>query len=262
MRSSSLFWGFILLLVGALLLLANLGIITVNIWNLLWPLFLVAIGVWMLLGTLFRGQSTRKNARVALEGARRARLRIQHGAGRLDVGAGAEGEDLLVGDLHSEFDIRTRRDGDLLDVKLSMQNQFFPFFWLPGHSLDWILQLNPDVLLALDFETGAGEARINLSDLQVTDVRLKSGASSTNLTLPANAGETRVKVEAGAASVNIRVPDGVAARVRMDGALSSLNVDQRRFLRDGGVYQSSDYHSSTNKAEIHIEMGVGSVSVR
>ena len=66
---------------------------------------------------------------------------------------------------------------------------------------------------ALEFNTGAGEARLDLTDLRVTNLRLQTGASSTDVTMPANAGHTKAKIDAGAASITIRIPSGVAARI-------------------------------------------------
>jgi hypothetical protein len=100
-----------------------------------------------------------------------------------------------------------------------------------------------------------------LSDLQVKELTLKSGASSTNLTLPASAGMTHARVSSGAASVNISVPQGVAARIRWHGGLSTVSVNQARFQRSGDSYQSPDYDTAANNVDLDVEMGVGSVTV-
>jgi hypothetical protein len=71
-----------------------------------------------------------------------------------------------------------------------------------------------------------------------------------------------VRIEAGAASIVLRVPENVAARIRVGGALSGVQVDRDRFPRQGDVYQSPDYETAENKAEIHVETGVGSITVR
>jgi hypothetical protein len=110
-------------------------------------------------------------------------------------------------------------------------------------------------------ETGASETRLDLDDLQISELRLKTGASSTNVNLPAQAGFTRVMVESGAASVDIRIPQGVAARIRSRGGLSSLSLDRSRFPRTGDTYQSADYDTALNKVDIDVQMGVGSVTI-
>ncbi|MBI3360239.1 MAG: hypothetical protein HY023_03930 [Chloroflexi bacterium] len=96
----------------------------------------------------------------------------------------------------------------------------------------------------------------------MTDLALKTGASATDITLPAQAGFTRVRIAAGAAAVRVKVPDGVAARIRGRMGLGALNVDQSRFSRRDGTYESSGFESATNRAELEIDGGVGEVSVR
>jgi hypothetical protein len=126
--------------------------------------------------------------------------------------------------------------------------------------MNWDMRLTQALPIALDLRTGAGEYHLDLSDVQVDDLQLKTGASSTHLTLPANAGHTRVRYEGGAASLSIRVPDGVAACIRVDG-LSDTHVDTNRFPRSGHAYQSSDYDTARNKIDISIDIGVGSVDI-
>jgi hypothetical protein len=137
-----------------------------------------------------------------------------------------------------------------------------PWNWGPGASLDWRLNLNSGVPLTLEIESGAGESRLNLTDLKVVNLHVKTGASSTEVSLPAKAGHTQARIEAGVASVVIRVPEGVAARVRAQGGLSDIRVDRARFPRMGDTYQSEDYASAANKVDLRIDMGVGSVDIR
>ncbi len=263
MRRSSLFWGAVLVIIGLVLLLDNLGLLgNINVWNLLWPLFLIALGIWFLYGTLFGKAPEMEHANVPLEGASRARMKIAHGAGRLNVAAGAGDGDLAVGDFGGGLDLNTRRDGDLLDVQMGIPAQVFPAFMGPGYTLDWNVELNRDIPISLNLETGANDARLDLAELKITDIYIKSGASSTNLILPANAGMTQVRIESGVNSMNVEVPSGVAARVRVHGGLSSSQIDTSRFPRSGDFYQSVDFEIAVNKADIDVQQGVGSVNIR
>jgi len=268
MRRNNLFWAIILILVGTLLMLNNLGIIRVNVWGLMWPLILISLGVWILWGVFFGGGSIETvEAAIPLEGAAQASIHVKHGAGRLRVDSSAGPDELLAGTFGGGLERRVERDGDTLDVELRMPPTMFPPVvfpgsWGPGNTLDWTFGLNGEVPLSLKLDTGAGEARLDLSDLRVTDLKIQTGASSTNVTLPANAGHTRAKIGAGAASVTVRVPSGVAARIRAGGGLASVNVDKNRFPRQGGVYQSPDYDMAENKVDLRIDTGVGSIDVR
>lgn len=263
MRRGTLFWGFLLIVFGLVLLLDNLGLLgNINIWNLLWPIFLIALGAWILFGTIFRRAPSVEHASIPLEGAESARVRVRHGAGRMEVYSSSATGILAEGDFAGGLEHSSHLEGNLLEVKMSPPEQVFPFTWSPGSTLDWSFGLTRDIPLSLDYETGASESRLNLRELRLTELHLKTGASSTTIDLPANAGYTRVFVESGAASVNINVPDGVAARIQTKGGLSSIQVDTQRFPQIGSVYQSPDYDTAANKVDMDIQMGVGSVSIR
>ncbi|OGF53841.1 MAG: hypothetical protein A2Z21_10350 [Candidatus Fraserbacteria bacterium RBG_16_55_9] len=265
MRRSSFFWGSILILAGVLLLLDNLNLIQVSFWRLFWPLLLVAIGLWMVLEATSRRHSSVGVSQVTipLEGAQRARVRVRYGAGRLSMNAGAGPSELASGSFGGGLDHQARREGDLLDVEMRMPTERFAWVW--GGSRDaynWSLALNGEIPLALNLETGASDMKLDLGELRVTELRLKTGASSTHLTLPAHAGNTRVDIKAGAASLDVRVPMGVAALIRIDGSLAGIKVDTSRFPRLGDVYQSSDYGTAANKMDIEVHIGAGSIDIR
>lgn len=267
MRRGTLFWGAVLILLGGLLLLNNLGILRVDVWRIFWPVVLILLGLATLLGSVMRRPAAEgRPVMIPLEGASSARLRIRYGAGRLRLGAGAGPGELVSGTFAEGVDHHSRRVGDVLEVEVRVPEDSFPDVLLPWAwgpaSRDWTMGLTPDVPLSIEMETGANEARLDLTDLRVTDLRLKTGASSTDLTLPARAGHTRVRVEAGASALNVRVPTGVEARLRFRGGLSSVDADPTRFTRTGDVYQSAGYDTAENRAEIDVEMGAGSVSLR
>ena len=103
---------------------------------------------------------------------------------------------------------------------------------------------------------------LDLGDLQVTALQVHTGASGTRITLPENAGFTQVTCEGGVADLRLQVPSGVAARIRYHGGLSSLDVNTSRFPHAGSEYRSQDYDGATNKVDIDVQMGVGSVHIQ
>ncbi len=267
MRRDTLFWAILLILAGLLLLAGNLGLfdrLEINVWNLLWPLFLIVLGGWFIFNALAGpGPVTVQDAAIPLEGAARAEIKIGHGAGRLLLSGGAAAGQLVAGSFAGGLDYRAKREGDMLKVKMGVPSRsgfIFPWSWSPG-ALDWTVHLSEDVPLALKFETGASRSEIDLTDLKVTTLEIETGASATAITLPARAGFTKADIEAGAASVDVRVPGGVAARIVAKSGLSSVRVDQTRFPGSGSRFESPDYATAANKVEIELETGVGSVSV-
>ena len=102
---------------------------------------------------------------------------------------------------------------------------------------------------------------MDLTHLRVTELKLETGASSCDITLPACAGFSRVVVKGGATAVKLRVPDGVAARITSEGGLAEFKINTSRFPRTSSGYESSDYGTAENKVEIHTEVGLGSVNI-
>lgn len=267
MRKNSLFWGLILILMGSLFLIDNLGILDINFWDLIWPLLLVALGLWVLWSAILgRPEVTIEEATIPLEGATRARVRIHHGAGRLRIYAGTEPDQLAAGTFGGGLEYHSRRVGDELEVSMRMRHggwAFAPLPWVWGtqSSRDWSFGLNSQIPLTLELETGAGESRLDLSDLQITELRIQTGASSTDLLLPAHAGQTRARIELGVASATVRVPPNVAARIHAEGGLASIDVDRQRFPRSGRTYASPDYETAANKINLDVQTGVGSIRI-
>jgi hypothetical protein len=268
MTRNSLFWGSIFILAGILLLLDNLGLLTVSAWSLIWPLVLIAFGLWTLWRYLMGTSSPPvEEAAIPLEDATRARIHLRHGIGRLHLTAGAGQDELATGTFSGGLDYYVRRDGDLLDVDMRPSSRSFPEVMMPWNwgsrgAVDWSVALNGEVPLSLYVETGASDTRLDLSELHVTELRLQTGASSTNLKLPANAGYTRADLRAGAASLNIQVPSGTAARIQINGGLAGIKVDASRFPRMGNVYQSADYEMAPNRIDVDIQAGVGAIDIR
>jgi len=260
------FWGLCLLLVGGVLLLDNLGYLAflgVSAWQLIWPVALIGMGIWILVGSKLRPNWESRDIIVPLESAAEAEIQLDYGAGELRIQSGAATSELLSGTFEGGVEHHVQREGSRTKVRIgSTPVVFGPLHWGPHYSRKWTVQLTDRIPIALTVKTGASDCRLDLEHLKVTALHLKSGASSTVVTLPANAGYTEVHGSSGAASVSLRIPEGVAARIQTRGGLSSTSVDQRRFPRQGATYISPNYETAENRVDIRLDMGVGSISIR
>ncbi|MBT3390496.1 MAG: hypothetical protein HN413_08800 [Chloroflexi bacterium] len=268
MKRNSAFWGFVFILFGGLMMLNTLGWLHFNIWRVFWPSMVILLGIWVLWQAQMGGTALEsENIVIPLEGARQARVVIHHGAGELRLRSGASPHNLLEGAFDGGVDQQSRRRDDNLDVSLKVHHQGIPFVFFPGmfnsgSRIAWDMRMNADIPLALELHTGANDTHLDLSAVQLTELKIQTGASATQVDLPAQAEFTRVKVSAGVASVTLNVPAGVAARVNVDGGLLGVDVDLARFPKVGGVYQSADYETAAQRVEINVDAGVGSISVQ
>ncbi len=260
MKRDNIFWGTVLIIVGVLLFLQTQGIIT-NVFRYFWPLALILVGGWIILNVYWRpAPSEVETFSIPLGGAKSARIKFAHGAGQIEIGGGAPSGQALVGSTAAGMNRESRLDGDRLEVKVDAGPSFVPFVG-PSEGV-WRFQLTQEIPLTLIVEAGASSLNIDLKDVLATRLELKTGASSSNVVMPAR-GAALLDVEAGAASVNIRVPAATAARIRVKEGVTSINVDTNRFPRlDSDLYQSPGFDTAADRAEINIESGLGSVSVK
>ncbi|HNR47425.1 MAG TPA: DUF5668 domain-containing protein [Anaerolineaceae bacterium] len=268
MRANRLFWGILLALIGVILLLQNVDFLPGNFWTIFWPSLLILVGLWVLLRPRLRqnqaGSLETESLSLPLDsGITEARIKFEHGAGRLQIAAGDNPIELVGGTFVGGVESHVDTTQSIPSVKLSARDNFVagPVF-LGGEGLHWDVRLNRQIPLYIKLSTGAGETRVDLTGLLVKEIKLETGASSTEITLPGRAGQTHVEVEAGAATVKLRVPEGVAARIKAETGLSSVTVDTARFPRQGDVYISPNYDMAANRVDIDIEGGVGSFDIR
>jgi hypothetical protein len=263
-RRGSLFGGIVLVLLAGLLLLRQLNIITGDIFGYFWPLVIILFGIWLIFGFFNRrslGPVVGGQFSIPLEGTASAYIKIDHGGGRVNLRAGTAAGELMNGTFGGGLEFKSKVADGRLEVK--MRTSHHAWGWWPGESLDWDFALSRDVPLSLNIDSGASTSTFDLSELKVTELDLDTGASTTEITLPANAGSTHVDIDTGASTLKIVVPAGVAARIQTKTGLATVSVDANRFPRLGsGLYQSADYATAANRADITIDAGLGTIEVK
>jgi len=254
-----MFWGIVLILLGSVFILNNLGYLSFNLWQVIGPVFLILLGLWVIVG---QGISKGKfeQVTVPLKQVETAKLRFDFAAGRLWVKGGASQGNLLDGRLSDGFSLNENTRSVDADIRLNLDPQFFPLFWFSLGS-EWNVNLNEEALLSLEINSGACEETLDLTGLKIKELKLSTGASKTTVTLPSETGTGKYIVKAGLASVDIRVPKDVGARIRATAGLGTVSVDRNRFSRIGGEYKSQNYDSSEKRVDIYVEVGLGAIEI-
>ena len=293
MRYGSFFWPGILILVGIIALLVNAGVIPTDRLDRLvdlWPLILVVIGLELIVRRALTGVTAEIAAALiillaaagtvayvatsqpipggiqtmdvsgTLGNGDHASLTVEVGAATLNI----NGDTSLAENLykaHIEFTgPRPSVDYDRSsgDVNISQSSSFF--FRSTRFKVD--MSINPKVAWAFELDSGAATNKLNLSNVNVTELKLNTGASRSELTLGQPTGTVPVSVNGGALTVNVHRAAGAATSVQVSGGAVSLTADGRAFRGIGSQSWSTDgYDQAQNRYQVEISGGACTVTV-
>lgn len=291
---------------GLILLLRNLGVLPSDVWAnawRLWPLLFIALGLELLLGrrgpgsifgvlillvilgfavasNAFGARPTPGGGRTVsgqtssepLQGAQKADVTVQLGAGTLSLGAldatasDQAGQVTYSGPENAAPKATYAVSNGVAQLSYALHGSGggFPgfLFGQDNGTASVNVALTPSVPLTLNVQSGAADTSLDLSNLLVSSLTVQLGASRAEIDLPAAAGATTATVRGGAAGVTLTIPPGVAAQIQQRGGLSTFQVDQTRFPPVGaGQYRSPDYATAANKVDLTVETGASTVTI-
>ena len=263
-------WGGFLILFGVLFLLSNIFPFRFSIWSIFVPLLIIWWGLRLLVEAKARPfplpRTTKmpptgevKYLSLPIKQVEEAHIRLKHDRGRLEIHSETAPDELLVGTFGAKgvaYQMETAV-GDVLHLDLKSPE-------LSSEQLeeqDWVFGLNREIPMSLSLSTKATQGALDLSALQLSEIRLHSGASELTVILPAQAQYTLVHVESGATAIRLYVPEGVAAHIRATEGLTAVKVDEWRFPPVGRVYESDNYDEAEHRVDIHINAGANNISI-
>jgi hypothetical protein len=256
----SLFWPILLIGVGVVWLLGNLGYIPMPSLRMLlrlWPLILIVIG----LDIIFGRRSPVIGGLIGL-GAVALVIALLLLAPNLDLETGGELKTLTFSEpLGSATSARITLDlerypttvdalsaSDLLieakldtltDVNFSargtqeisvslapVEDYGFDIDWLDWAGTDarWEVGLSPDVPIDLVIDVGSGSAMLDLIYLEITELEIDGGSGSTELILPESSSLYTANIDGGSGSFDIEFESGAEVRAVMDIGSGSFDV--------------------------------------
>jgi hypothetical protein len=200
---------------------------------------------------------------VGLEGATRAEVGIQIGAGHLSI-RGADQEPLL----EASFEFNRERNRPEVDYRLFGDKGRLQIRHARRRGVNfgttrnrWDLRLSRTVPLDLNVNLGAGESDLDLRGLRLERVEIDMGVGEMSLDLQGfHERSFDVKVDGGVGSGTLRLPSEVGVRVRIDGGLGSVNA--HGLTKTGGAYVNDAYGKSAVTIEVDINAGIGSLDLR
>ena len=296
MKTSNVFWGVLLLVLGGMFLLDNLDIVCISlgeVWKF-WPLILVFWGISALV------KDTRARWIVAAVSAVvvavlaysffsfrwvgchgddvDAVVEAQHlsepydssiTSASLTIGAGAA--KLILGGTSDQLvDAQTRSSiGDCVLTSSGSEGRRDVDLEIPGkgHRLSFgrvtneaTIRLHPAPTWDISLGAGAASAELDLRPFDLKNVNIEAGATSVKLSLGMPKKETEVRIEAGASSITIEVPEQAACAISIDAPLSSKHFEGFEKI-ESGRYETEGFSEGAGKINISIEAGVSKVRV-
>ncbi len=297
-RRPSLFWPIVLIGVGVIFLLNNLGVIQGNPWALIWqfwPVLLIVIGldillgrrsaagsmisaalalllvggvIWLLVarpdlpGLNLGGTLTTDRVEYPLKEIRSANVTLSFSTGTNNLYALSDSPNLIEADLRHYGTLKKelRESGSQADLDIGVDNTIS----IGGFGAEerWDVGLNPRVTYNLDLNLGVGQSTIDLSRLTLSAGQISVGVGSSEVRLPAS-GRFALHVDGGVGELIIRAPRNVALRAEVDTGVGSFNSTGGRLRLVGeNTYETDGFSSAENAITLIVDVGVGSVTIQ
>lgn len=259
-RYRSLFWPILLVGVGIVWLLSNLGLIQqVSLGSILkfWPVVLIVFGLDMLFSRRYPwvgavvgllavagvvallmfgpqfGITTNTDTKSEifsspLEGVKTAEYNFDTSSSPVVITAlDDNNSDLISADITYRGTMRFDVNGsDHTTVWMSeySDNTSWLNWDFSFDNLRWDIGLSPEVPSDIILNGGSGSINMDLTGLQLNSLQTDTGSGSSNITLPQSKDAYLVEIESGSGSVTLRVPDQAAMTLTLDTGSGATNV--------------------------------------
>jgi hypothetical protein len=293
-RHRSLFGPLLLIFIGVIFLLNNLGLIQWSIWDVIlrfWPVLLIAAGLDLILGQrsawgsalamililaiigggiVLIGDPNPSNAAaeevsIPGDGAKQVSLLLDPAIGYIRLSPGHQSQsDLLQGRLSAgrgeQIEQRQAGSGSRPEIVIRTRSwTMLPFLITSFERPAWDLELKPGTEVDLVVDLGLGKAEVDLRQLLPEEARVDVGLGEAWVALPEHGGE--VTVDVGIGQLTIELPATVGVHIRADTGIGTTVIPPDFVRRDGGYY-SPGYEQAVEKIELKLNIGIGTLIVR
>jgi hypothetical protein len=299
-RGRSVVWPVVLISLGVVFLLNNLGIVSWDIWYTLlqmWPILLVAIGIdlifgrrsgvfaaltavvilamfagafWLfgVTGQVWSGDQVSQSILQYAEGADSAEVDISINVGELYLEAMPEDSHLLIdGEIRiGEYETVSEEFhmvGDTATYSLDTRGQQYHPGWVfsDGNDSNKHWDLALNPNLPLDLRLDSGVGRLEVDLTGMTLQSLEIDSGVGEVVVTLpDEGDYDVYISGGVGQLIIRIPDKVGARISLDTGLGNSNI-RGDFTYSNGYYYSDEYDRSEERVGIYLDGGVGNIRV-
>ncbi len=297
-RHGSIVGPIILIGIGAVLLLENLGMLGQSAWSVLfdlWPVILIAAGldlaighrslagaaaaaalsVLILAGGLWYVADTggipskslaSETVQVELEGVTSAKVTLAPLAAALAAGDLSDRVHLLAGTIYSQpweaVGQSYQRHGDRAEVELhTTGGHIYPVSGYSGASGQWDLGLTPTIPLDIVVSLVAGEASLPMGDLIAEHLKVDVVFGQSEVVLPGK-GQYAAEISGVFGETSVVIPTGLEASIRLEPLLTGRSVDTKLRQLPDGRYVTAGYGQAENQADVVISQVVGNIVLK
>jgi len=278
---SKIFFGSMLIIIGLLFFLKNLGVLTfptISGFATFWPVGLILVGIalilkrkWIASGIIFItivlgilhlvqsvdfvGESREVIQTVPSDfGVEEVTLNLAYGAGDVTIQKGSA--NFLMKNTAQTADSQDPEvDYDRQGNKASISVERHGSNVWHHQNDEWDIELSEEVLYVLDMDYGAADIEVDLRGLQVDELSVETGASNTEITFDKY--PTSVTFDMGASNVDLNFPKDYPVIVRTETGLTSIDLEG--FKKESSVYRNEYYKEGKPAIEIEINAGASSI---
>jgi len=207
------------------------------------------------------GPTQYSSENVELDDSELVRVDLNMGAGDLRVTDGAgklARADFAYSVPSWKPEVRYSRSGKEGRLNISQPGKGHTSFGNMKYS--WDLQLNKKVPLDLAVHFGAGQAKLDLSSLDLRGLELNMGVGQLDVDLRGRPKHSyNVSIHGGIGEATVRVSADTAVWAEAHGGIGGIKV--RGLQQEEGHWLSQGYETAANKIRIDVQGGIGQINV-
>jgi hypothetical protein len=291
-RRANLVGPTLLISVGVILLLNNVGYLNWSLWDVLqlWPVLIIAAGLELLLGrgsllgsllaallTFFlvvggvvlaqeSGLLTSPDETVRIghpaNGARALLLDLTPAVANLTIEPLDDSANVVEGSLQlwdmEELDQRFT-GGERAHLVLASRTRGGLRRVGAGRGATWALRVSPEVTTELRTDIGVGNLDLRLRQLAVSKADINFGVGRARIVVPA-ATSGEIDIDGGVGAISLLVPRTVGVQIVNNAALVASSFPAT-YTRNGQTYRSPNWDRADHRIRVNLGLGVGSITV-
>ena len=197
---------------------------------------------------------------VELQGATSLNATVQSPSGILTVAGGSNRT------LDADFNFAESFGAPVVDYHVASgvgqlsvtQNHDEPHFGISRN--DWSLRFSESTPLNLRIDLGAGEGRLHLRDVPITQLFLNMGAGKVMVDLTGDRKkDVDADIEGGVGEATVRLPRSIGVIAHASGGIG--NISAADFNKQGDEYTNAAYGKTPATIRLKVQGGIGSIKL-